>query len=36
MDKKLHITRPHLKKITPEHIIENKIKKMRVNTQYKF
>lgn len=30
MDKTLHITRPHLKKITPEHIIENKINKMRV------
>ncbi|XP_036144606.1 uncharacterized protein LOC114255440 [Monomorium pharaonis] len=30
MDKTLHVTRPHLRKITPEHIIESKIKKMRV------
>lgn len=30
MDKHLNITRPHLKKITLVHIMENKIKKMRV------
>jgi len=30
MDTKLHTTRPYLKKITPEHIIENKIKNIRV------
>ena len=30
MDKTLHITRPHLKKIIPEHILEHKIKKVRV------
>lgn len=30
MDKTLHVTRSHLKKITAEHIMENKIKKMRV------
>jgi len=30
MDKNLNIIRPQLKKLTQEHIIENKIKKMRV------
>lgn len=30
MDKKMNIIRPQLKKITKEHILENKIKKMRV------
>jgi len=30
MDKNLNIIRPQLKKLTQEHIVENKIKKMRV------
>lgn len=30
MDRKINTIRPQLKKITKEHIIENKIKKMRV------
>lgn len=30
MDKNLNIIRPQMKKITREHIIEDKIKKMRV------
>lgn len=30
IDRKINIIRPQLKKITQEHIIENKIKKMRV------
>jgi len=30
MDKNLNIIRPQLKKLTKKHIIENKIKKMRV------
>jgi len=30
MDKNLNIIRPQLKKLTQEHIIENKIKKMHV------
>lgn len=30
MDKKMNTIRPQLKKITKEHIIEDKIKKMRV------
>lgn len=30
IDKKLNMIRPQLKKLTKDHIIENKIKKMRV------
>lgn len=30
MDKKLNTIRPQLKKLTKEHVVENKVKKMRV------